>query len=107
MEGRERRRDGKGPVSRDELRLVELHWQERWRRLEPLLGFLEEMQELGLRELLPVLLAEARVRQGMAILREGRYRWAVRLGAYLFILSLAVGTVGGSIAIARTLHWIR
>lgn len=103
----ERRRDDGGFVTRGELRAVEARWKDQYAGVRDALKFYDQMCELGLREYLPSLLASERARAVVKVLREGRYQWAVRLGVWLLPPSLAVGFIGGGLAILRTFGWIR
>lgn len=98
----DRRGDGSSYVTRAEFRRVVDRFNDRWRRLQPALEFFEAMTQLGLRELLPAILADAQARKVVQALREGRGRRWARALVVLGVVSYVVMLTGSAMAILRT-----
>ena len=101
----DRRRDHE-LVTYGELRAILEPIFERQRRAEPAYKLWVELIPLGVEELLPQILRDARVRQVLAGVAEGRWkRWGqVSLVAGILYVSLTV--IGSALAILRTAGWI-
>ena len=96
------RRQRDGVVTHAELRDALRPLYEHQRRTQPALDLYEKMVPLGVTELLPVMLEDARTRAVLATVSHINWRRWGRVSLITGIIYLILTTIGAGMAIART-----